>query len=148
MMFDPNHWSAQEFLDEVGIVTGQRRSVRITVPEKVVVAITSIYWLNTDSAQHEIELQLTPGSTTVPAMFTDLRIDPSEARLLVPQPDTANLLARFEVPLLLVGPTLLTVADRTALVGAGATMSIHLAWLQSKFDIRTSQPVVPIGTTT
>lgn len=146
-MFDAKQWTQHTFLGDEGIGVNQRRAVTFTVPPLVTVAITTIYYFNADTIDHDVFMQILPTGATVKATPLELDVPALEAVMFVPCLVDADVKSRIDSPLILSGEQALTIFDDTLSFGA-VTPIFHFAWLQSKFAGKISDPIVPVGVTT
>jgi len=146
-MFDPAVWSSESFVDAVPIVAGERRIITMTVPSKLAVAITSVYVFNADNADHDVRLELTGDPPRLAAPFISVRVMSAFAQLLLPVDVGADQVSRVQTPFLINGPILFTIQDLFPLASPFATMIFTINWLEAKFPVLASTPIVPVGVT-
>lgn len=148
-MFDVTQWTQHTFLGDEGIGVNQRRAVTFTVPELVTVAITTIYYFNADTIDHDVFMEFLPPGAAVKAKAVEIDVPAGEARMFVPAMSlpAIEVASQINHPLLLAGGQTLTIFDDTLSFGA-VTPIFHFAWLQAKFAGKISAPIVPVGVTT
>jgi len=148
-MFDAKQWTQHTFLGDEGIAVNQRRAVTFTVPPLITAAITTIYYFNGDTLDHDVFLEFLPVGASVKAKAVEIKVPALEAVMFLPAMSlpAIEVASQLNHPLIVSGGQALTIFDDT-LTFQAQTPIFHFAWLQSKFAGKISDPIVPVGVTT
>lgn len=130
-MFDSTQWTSEVFDHNVAVAIGERQLITFTIPARVVIAITAIYWDNTDAIAHTISLGMRPLGVGNVAQLALQNVPASSARSLFPFQGLPAQSARvlLDTPAFFNGPLDFIIENETG-ANAAHTPRIMMRWMQ------------------
>jgi len=134
-MFDPRYWTSEIFDRNTLVAIGNRQVITMAPPAGVVIALTAIYWDNTDSVTHNLRLRARPiGAGEFATMHTK-SIAPASAGMILPEQTfpAQPIVSALATPLFFSGPLEVALDDLTS-ANVAHTPRIMIRWMQLKAD--------------